>query len=473
MIPRECMLKPGDCVIGQQGATGDATSYKIVQKLGEGGFGVVYLVVSNADNRQYALKVLKLWTLCKRDQDNYRKRFNRAYRVMSTPCKHLVHSIDCGEIDGNPFYVMEYCPQGDLLDYFEKIKGGQREQEVVRCMYQVLLGLAELHGKGMVHRDIKPENVMLHTDGTIALNDFDLAGDENNRFTTQYVMGIPKQSFYTKAFAPPEQVNPIRGKKEVMVMPTIDIFAFAVMNYQLLTGIFPFGPIRTDSDMAVYYAHANNDEWNRVALGGTKNADFWEKTLEPCLKGNYQKRLGNVKTLISQFETKFPDICKKQINVDTPGGSPQMKNLSNYPRMHDFGLMVVYGDKRGVPSDGLLRKGKKMLTIGRHSGDVRNDIELYGDDNRYISRRHATLEWDENDRHWYIRDGQFDMETHSWTRSKNGTHVNSREADFSNGILLEVDDIIYVGEMRIAVTGYDERGWMYYGGQIHKNRLWT
>lgn len=471
MLPRECILKPNDVVSGGT-VSGFPTSYTVVCKLGEGGFGVVYLVTSNANGQQYALKVLKLWNLNKKEQDNYRKRFGRAYQVMSTPNKHLVHSVDCGEVAGNPFYVMEFCPNGDLLDHFEKVEESRREQEVVRCMYQVLLGLDELHSKGMVHRDIKPENVMLRTDGSIALNDFDLAGDENNRFTTQYVMGIPKQSFYTKAFAPPEQVNPIRGKKEVMVMPTIDIFAFAVMNYQLLTGIFPFGPIRTDSDMAVYYAHANNDEWNRDALYETKNASFWEKILEPCLKGNYQKRLGNVKILIAQFETQFPSICRNQIGGNILGGDPINEPRANYPRIYDYGLVVLYGDKRGVPCDGLLRQGKKMLTIGRHFDGVRNDIELYDDENRYISRRHATLEWDENDRHWYIRDGQFDKESHSWKCSKNGTHVNSREADFSNGVRLEVDDIIYIGEMRIGVTGFDDNGQCYYDNRKHNNPRW-
>lgn len=466
MVPQECALKPGSIVNAfARHTSGIPTSYMVLNKLGEGGFGVVYLVKSSHDDQLYALKVLKLWALNKKEQDNYRKRFERAYQVMSAPSEHLIRSVDCGEVEGNPFYVMEYCPNGDLLDYFEKLECSRREQEVVRCMYQVLKGLEELHRKGMVHRDIKPENVMLRSDGTIALNDFDLAGDENNRYTTQYIMGIPKQSFYTKAFAPPEQVNPIRGKKEVMVMPTIDIFAYAVMNYQLLTGIFPFGSIRTDSDMAIYYAHANNDEWNRGALSETRNASFWVSLLEPCLKGNYQKRLGNVKTLIAQFERQFPDVCTPPI--------PIKKSHANYPQMHDYGLVVLYGDKRGVPCEGLLKRGKRMLTVGRHFDGVRNDIELYDDENRYISRRHATLEWDENDRHWYIRDGQFDKETHSWKQSKNGTHVNSREADYGNGVRLEVDDIIYIGEMRIGVTGFDDKGQCYYDNQKLKNPRWT
>lgn len=437
MIPRECILNPNDIVRGRP-ITGSTINYKVVRKLGEGGFGVVYLVNSNTDNTQYALKVLKLWALNRKEQDNYRKRFDRACQVMHTPCKYLVHSVDNGEIAGNPFYVMEFCPKGDLLDHFENFGQANREQEVVRCMYQVLLGLKELHGKGMVHRDIKPENVMLRSDGTIVLNDFDLAGDENNRFTTQYnLLGIPKQSFYTKAFAPPEQVNPIRGKKEVMVMPTIDIFAFGVMTYQLLIGTFPFGNIRTESDMAVYYAHANNDEWDRSALKRTSNAQFWLNLLEPCLKGNYQKRISDVQCLIDRFKTQFPSICRE--------------NIIYTPRQHtdEYALEIVYGESAG--SIFRLNAGKGLILMGRDTDNVHNDVSLYDETNHYVSRRHATLEWDSVRKHWFIRDGQFDYGNREWKRSKNGTYVNSHEIDDQDGVCLNLDDMIYVGDMRLKV----------------------
>ncbi len=447
MIPEECFLKPNDIVnsFGKH-ITGIAASYNVIKKLGEGGFGVVYLVNSTSTRKPYALKVLKLWLQKKGDQDNYRKRFSRAYKVMNTSSEHLIHSVDYGEIKGNPFYIMEYCPDGDLLDHFERTERRNKEQEVIRCMYQVLLGLRDLHKQGMVHRDIKPENVMLRPNGTIVLNDFDLAGDENNRFTTQYILGKPVQSFYTKAFAPPEQVNPIRGKKEVMVMPTIDIFAFAVMTYSLLTGAFPFGSIRSDSDMAVYYANANSDEWNRDLLLKTQNANFWLKILDPCLKGNYQRRLGSVEPLIAQFKSQFPKICSGKIIE-----YPPLNYTDNYA------LEVVYGETAGQKFK--LDSSKGLLLMGRNTYNLQNDVELHDDSNRYVSRRHATMEWDDKNKHWFIRDGQYDTNEHYWKRSKNGTYVNSMEIDDRNGIKLNLGDIIYVGEMRLKVIDANGLNW--------------
>ena len=440
MTPQEYVFSPDERVVVQgEGTSGSGNSYHIVRKLGEGGFGVVYQA-NNEQGIPYALKILKLWALGRKEQDNYRKRFARAYRVMNTSNSHLIHSVDYGEAGGNPYYIMEFCPDGDLLDHFEKRSYSNHEQEVVRCMYQSAIGLRELHDMGMVHRDIKPENVMLRRDGSIALNDFDLAGDENNRYTTQYVMGIPKQSFYTRAFAPPEQVNPIRGKKEVMVMPTIDIFAYAVMVYQLLTGEFPFGKIKTDSDIAVYYAHANNDQWNRDALRRTRHPDFWEHLLLPCLKGDYQKRLSDVGWIVEQYEQHFPELCQQR-----QGGAPQpQRNTTGH-----YALEVVYGDAKGQVFSLPAERG--LLTLGRDTSSVSNDIPVLDDENQYVSRRHATLEWDPSSRHWYLRDGQFNHEERQWKRSKNGTHVNSHEVDALQGTMLSVGDMVFVGEVRMKV----------------------
>ena len=68
MTPQECNLTPGDIILGKI-ITGSTRNYTVDSKLGEGGFGIVYLVKSSIDGKSFALKVLKLWALNKKEQD--------------------------------------------------------------------------------------------------------------------------------------------------------------------------------------------------------------------------------------------------------------------------------------------------------------------------------------------------------------------------------------------------------------------
>lgn len=455
--------KPKQCDLTGKVVDGDTMTFSVSKRIGSGGFGDVYKA-KTTDGNDCALKILRLWNPEIKMPDTYRKRFYRAYELMREDNKHLISAIDKGEVDGNPFYVMPFLKRGDLYNHFDKVVRSKREMEVARCMYETAQGLYELHSRGMVHRDLKPDNVMLDDDGNILLNDFDLCGDSDNRIT-MYIAGVPMGVGCTYGFAPPEQENPYRDKKDVFVMPTIDIFAFGVMTYLLLTNNMPFGTVYSASDRAVYYANVNNDKWDRDALQGLQYYSFWIQLLEPCLKGDYHNRLNNTKTIIELFEKQFPQL------------SDGKKEVKKYPRMTDYGLSVIYGEATIKNNSnvryGVLNADVGILTLGRFYDGVQNDINIYNDQHRFISRRHATLEWDNIDCHWYIRDGQYDKSTRSWSRSKNGTYVNSREVDGTVGARLEVDDIIYLGDMRLRVDGYDEKGWMYYGGQKHKNPIWT
>ena len=249
-------------------------------------------------------------------------------------------------------------------------------------------------------------------------------------------------------------------------MPTVDIFAYGVMTYLLLVNHYPFGSTHSSSDKAIYYANVNNDKWDKDALNDLHYKSFWMCLIEPCLKGDYNKRLSDTNQIIQLFAERFPQLAKKK------------EDGIKYPSIVRYGLRVVYGDSRSLQYHGSegyieLLSQDGLIRIGRETNDTHNDIVVHNDIHRFISRRHATFEWGQEEQHWYLRDGQFNMENRSWVRSKNGTYVNSREVDGVNGVCLEVDDIIYIGEIRIRVYGYDADGWMYYGGQKHENPSWT
>ena len=98
-----CDFRPGQVVNGQ---------YFIKKTLGEGSFGVVYLVDDTYGNR-YALKLLRLWEVPSEIRQPLMERFEMEFKTGQIPCENLVQSIDFGKVGGNPFIVMEFCPGGE------------------------------------------------------------------------------------------------------------------------------------------------------------------------------------------------------------------------------------------------------------------------------------------------------------------------------------------------------------------------
>ena len=231
MVER-CAFKTGDRIDNH---------YTITKSLGEGAFGMVFKV-TDSHNKEYALKVLKLWEVHPEIRQQLADRFEMEYQTGQINSPYLVHSVGHGIVKGNPYILMEFCPKGDLGQASRNTDwnlGGQ----------QILLGLKALHRCGKVHRDLKPENVLIKADGTAALTDFGISGDRNKRMTERNILGKPQQIFGTYAYMPPEQVNPHR---DATVLPTTDIFSFGVMMYQLITGDLPFGPLRDENVLVLY-----------------------------------------------------------------------------------------------------------------------------------------------------------------------------------------------------------------------------
>ena len=183
-----CDFRKGDYIAGK---------YKVEEVLGEGSFGVVFKV-SNENGLVYALKLLRLWEVPPEIREQLIIRFDMEYATGKIPSRYLVQALDHGIIKGNPYIVMEYCPNGDILRLTER-----RKVDLVAIGRQILYGLKDLHSCGKVHRDLKPENVLIKEDGTIALTDFGISGDRNKRMTERNILGKPTQIFFV--FETPER----------------------------------------------------------------------------------------------------------------------------------------------------------------------------------------------------------------------------------------------------------------------------
>ena len=422
-VPQRSVYSSGDSIGGR---------YKVLKSLGEGTFGAVYQV-QDADGQTKALKLLKLWEVAPAERDILCKRFDMEYETGRIESDWLVHSYSNGRVDGNPYIVMEFCPGGDL-----RSKRNIKKINLTSIDSNILCGLRDLHRCGKVHRDLKPDNVLFRADGTAVLTDFGISGDQNKRMTERGWLGKPKQIFGTYAYMPPEQVSPPRGGSAT-VLPTTDIFSFGVMMYELLVGRLPFGELRTEADLVPYLENGKNGKWDRKALCRIKSGVCWQDVIEGCLIPDFHKRIQSADDVLSYFPSD------RNESENQPAAS-RGKMLLRVMQGEEYGRTYVM--------DNIMPSGKSVVTLGRQSEDVFNDISIVERNSSYISRKHCTIELNRRNSTWYIRDGQWDAgATNGWKNSLNGTFLNSTEVPPTE-VLLHDWDILSIGDVKLRVEIY-------------------
>ncbi len=214
--------------------------YKILEKLGEGGMGVVYKARDTKLERFVAIKILS--PHLSSDEEAVRRFIHEAKTSSSLDHAHIgtIHEVD-ETPDGRTFIVMAYY-EGETLG--ERInRGDVSVEEALELISQVALGLCKAHAKGIIHRDVKPSNVIITADGEAKLVDFGLAklAGATRLTRTGGTVG-------TVAYMSPEQA---RGDE---VDARSDIWSLGVMLYELLAGRQPF---RGEYETAVMYSILN------------------------------------------------------------------------------------------------------------------------------------------------------------------------------------------------------------------------
>ncbi len=217
--------------------------YKILEKLGEGGMGVVYKAHDTKLDRDVALKFLPPH-LSSSEQDKARfMQEAKAASAINHPNICTIYSID--EHDGQMFIVMEFVDGQTLRQKKESIV----YKQAIDIGIQIADGLAAAHEKGIVHRDIKPENIMIRKDGIAQIMDFGLAklrasGSKITRLTKE------GSTVGTAGYMSPEQVQ---GQE---TDHRSDIFSYGVLVYELLAGQLPFKGVH---ETALAYEIVNVD----------------------------------------------------------------------------------------------------------------------------------------------------------------------------------------------------------------------
>lgn len=427
-VAQRCSFSIGDIVDGR---------FQVKKILGEGSFGKVY-AVQDSYGELLALKLLKLWEVPSEIRESLVVRFDMEFETGRIDSNYLVHSLSHGLVAGNPYIVMEYCPNGDLLSLSNSTK-----VDFSKAATHILHGLKALHGRGKVHRDLKPENVLVKRNGDFALTDFGISGDRNKRMTERNILGKPKQIFGTYAYMPPEQLKP---NKDATVLPTTDIFSFGVMMFQLITGDLPFGALESEHDLVQYMRRGKNGDWDRQLLSRTYYGNEWTRLIDGCLIPNYQQRLQTADDVL-----KLVPQSRYEVNT-------VHEEIRDYQTKIVNGVLlrIMQGEDYGKVYylDNMLRGDSSILNMGRKDEGVYNDIAIIENNSSYISRKHCTLELDYEIGSWIIRDGQWDRyDTGGWRRSTNGTFVNSKEVPV-NGLVFNPGDIISIGDTKLRAEAY-------------------
>ena len=429
-LVERCDIRTGECIGGK---------YTVEKLLGEGTFGQVFKVSDLQSRQLWALKLFKFWELPSDQRKGMLSRFQMEYETGQIKSNYLIQSVEYGYVKGNPYIVMEYCPNGDLLQRV----GTNQAIDLIKTGREILFGLKDLHSFGKVHRDLKPENVLIKTDGTAVLTDFGICGDRKKRITVTDLFGRPTEITGTVIYMAPEQAKP--KNREVTVLPTMDIFAFGVMMYQLITGEFPFGPLNTEDDLVYYLRNAREGNWNRKSLLKYSEGQIFDRAIADCLQPDFKKRLQTVDEVLALLPR-------------SSGFSHS--HSSNYipqPAVNGVLLRVMQGEDYGAAFklNELLQGTSRIVTVGCNDTFVKNRLPLTENFSRYISRRHCTLERTSANQ-WFIRDGQWDKNATAndgWKNSLNGTFVNSAEVSLA-GMPIYPGDIITIGDAKLRVEGY-------------------
>jgi serine/threonine protein kinase len=210
--------------------------YKLLQQIGEGGMGLVYMAEQDQPvRRSVALKIIKLGM----DTRQVVARFEaerQALAMMNHP--HIAKVFDAGATDsGRPYFVMELVRGISITEYCDKNCLPTRER--LDLFILVCQAVQHAHQKGVIHRDLKPSNILVTLNDGVPwpmVIDFGIAKATNQRLTEKTLFTDFAQMIGTPAYMSPEQAE----MSKLDVDTRTDIYALGVLLYELLTGSTPF-----------------------------------------------------------------------------------------------------------------------------------------------------------------------------------------------------------------------------------------
>ena len=285
--------------------------YKILEKLGEGGMGVVYKAQDTRLDRLVAIKFLPQHLTS--DSVEKERFIHEAKAASALNHTNITTIYEIDEFEGQMFIVMEYCEGKTLKKTIEKETLSIKK--VLDIGIQICEGLTAAHKKEIVHRDIKLDNIMITKEGQVKIMDFGLAKLKGATKLTK-----SRSTLGTAAYMSPEQAS---GEE---VDSRSDIFSFGVVLYELLAGKLPF---QGDHQAAIVYSIVN-EEPQPVARFNNKVSQDLERIVSKALEKEKEERYQHIDDLLADLrrERKSLEYVKTtQIPSEVIPPKPKKKAL--------------------------------------------------------------------------------------------------------------------------------------------------
>jgi len=298
--------------------------YKILEKLGEGGMGVVYKAEDNKLKRPVALKFIS--PVLTRSREANERFIFEAQTASALDHQNISTIYEINEsIKGRMFISMAYY-KGDTLRKI--ISGGKLPiKKTIDYTIQIAGGLSKAHKKGIIHKDIKPANIIIDEDDIVKIIDFGLSKLQNT-----FKLEFPKSTMGTVPYMSPEQIE---GKE---IDQLTDIWSLGVVMYEMLTGIRPF---EGEHDQAVIYSILNEDP-ELITNLVPEAPPALQKILTKVLAKNPDKRYNNTEELLIDLRnltillaTRHDISLKNKKYIRSLAVLPLL-NLSNNPDQEYF-----------------------------------------------------------------------------------------------------------------------------------------
>ena len=317
--------------------------YRLKRRLGRGGMAEVYLATDERIQRDVAVKIVNS------NQAEFAERFSREAQAMGNlHHDHLLPAYDVGEQGAWHYLIMPYIERGTLSDF---LKSRREPLDLVyagELLQQMASGLQYAHQRGLIHRDIKPSNILLRDDHYIYLADFGLAraleggGDLTQTGT---LLGTPE-------YMAPELAEGPAGKSG-------DIYALAIVLYQMITGRVPF---RGDSAISIFWKQMREipqppSSYNpkipqtvdRVLLRALDKDPAQRYPTPLALSQAYQQAISGLEEMPSLYATEVMDETPPVAAPITPVQHPPIQ--LEPPRQPERARQAAQAEKLYLPNE--------------------------------------------------------------------------------------------------------------------------